>query len=106
MKTIESRIAPNPKEAQIWVDLSADAHGNVRKTWNGKKWVADKDNKSITESEIIDAVKPQLNEIKDTLEDIKANVDFLNTYHDAYILQLIKELAARIEKLEQFIVTE
>ena len=29
MKTIESRIAPNPMEAQIWVDLSADAHGLV-----------------------------------------------------------------------------
>ena len=39
MKTIESKIAPNPMEAQIWVDLSADAHGLVKKYWNGKEWV-------------------------------------------------------------------
>ena len=39
MKTIESKIAPNPTEAQIWVDLNADAHGLIKKSWNGKEWV-------------------------------------------------------------------
>ena len=39
MKTIESRIAPNPMEAKIWIDLSADPHGMVKKYWDGTKWV-------------------------------------------------------------------
>lgn len=39
MKIIESKIAPNPKEAQYWVDLSADANRNVIKSFNGHEWV-------------------------------------------------------------------
>lgn len=105
MKTIESKVAPNPKEAQIWIDLSADPRGLVKKYWNGKKWVV-KENKVIKTDEIIETLKPTFNIINDELEDIKANLNFLNTYHDEYILKLIKELANRIAKLEQFIITE
>lgn len=39
MKIIESKIAPNPKEAQYWIDLSADANRNVIKSFNGHEWV-------------------------------------------------------------------
>lgn len=46
MKTIESRIAPNPMEAQIWVDLSEDAHGLVKKYWNGTEWVVKEEHNS------------------------------------------------------------
>lgn len=39
INTIQSKVAPNPKEANRWVDLSADPHGGVMKYYNGKQWV-------------------------------------------------------------------
>jgi hypothetical protein len=56
MKTIESRIAPNPMEAQIWVDLSADAHGLVKKYWNGKEWIT-KDGNGVSKEEILKSLE-------------------------------------------------
>ena len=106
MKTVESRIAPNPKEAQIWVDLNADAHGLVKKYWNGTQWVIKDQPVHITEKDILDTVKPLFKEVNDQIADINTNIKFLNTYHDEYILKLIKELANRISKLEEFIGTE
>ena len=38
MKTIKSRIQPNPKECDRWVDLSADPMGGVVKYFNGNSW--------------------------------------------------------------------
>lgn len=107
MKTVESRIAPNPKEAQIWIDLSEDPHGLVKKYWNGLKWV-EKDNKpsGVSKEDVIKSLEPQFKEIKDAFKDIQEVLDFLSSYHDEYILKLIKELADRVFKLEQFIVTE
>ena len=105
MKTIESRIAPNPMEAQIWVDLSADAHGSVKKYWNGKEWIT-KDNNGVSKEEILKSLESQFKEIKDQFKDIISRINFLSTYHDEYVLKLIKELADRVAKLEQFIITE
>lgn len=34
---IQSKVAPNPKEASRWIDLSADPHGGVMKYYNGKQ---------------------------------------------------------------------
>lgn len=67
MKTIESKIAPNPKEAQVWVDLSADAHGTVRKIWNGKKWVS---NEQTDNSEVIKVLSNTVSELKDKLNSV------------------------------------
>ena len=47
-----------------------------------------------------------VNPFNSSFEDIKSNLNFLNSYHDEYILKLLKELEKRISKLEQFIVTE
>lgn len=105
MKTIESKIAPNPKEAQIWVDLSADAHGLVKKYWNGTKWVT-KDNNGVSKEEVLKSLEPSFKEIKDQFKDITLRINFLSTYHDEYILKLIKELADRVAKLENYIITE
>lgn len=66
MKTIESKIAPNPKEAQIWVDLSADAHGNVRKIWNGKKWVTN----SNDNSEVVKMLSNEISELQNKINSI------------------------------------
>lgn len=35
MKTIKSKIQPNPKECDRWVDLHADPMGGVVKYFNG-----------------------------------------------------------------------
>lgn len=103
MKIIESKIAPNPKEAQIWVDLSADTHGLIKKYWNGTKWII-KSSNGVSKEELLKSLEPQLKEIKDQFKDITANINFLLTYHDEYILKLVKELTNRVTKLEQFIV--
>lgn len=105
MKTIESRIAPNPMEAQIWVDLSADAHGLVKKYWDGTKWIT-KGGNSTSKEEILKSLEPQFKEIKDQFNNIISRINFLSNRHDEYVLKLIKELTDRIIKLEKFIVTE
>ena len=99
MKTIESKIAPNPKDAQIWIDLSADAHGLVKKYWNGSKWVIKEPSTSITKEDVIKDLEP-------IIKDIKNQIESLRSHHDEYVLKLIKDLSNRISKLEQFIVTE
>lgn len=38
MKTIKSKIQPNPKECERWVDLSTDPMGGVVKYFNGNAW--------------------------------------------------------------------
>ena len=38
INTIQSKVAPNHKEANRWIDLSADPHGGVMKYYDGKQW--------------------------------------------------------------------
>ena len=105
MKTIESKIAPNPKEAQIWVDLNEDPHGLVKKYWDGTKWIV-KGGNGVSKEEVLKSLEPQFKEIKDQFKDIASRINFLRNRHDEYVLKLIKELTDRITKLEKFIVTE
>ena len=105
MKTIESKIAPNPKEAQIWVDLSTDPHGLVKKYWNGKKWIV-KENNIINTDNVINELKPTFNAINDELKNIKSSVEFLLTCPDEYVLKLIEELTNRVSKLEMIVITK
>lgn len=97
MKTIESKIAPNPKEAQIWVDLSADPHGLVRKYWNGSKWV--EKNKSDDNTKIKQYVDNVIIQLTQKFDNI------CNGY-DKTIAKLhndIDLLAKQIDELEQLI---
>ena len=99
MKTIESRIAPNPKEAQIWVDLNADAHGLVKKYWNGKEWIE----KGKSDSNPEDVKSFCVEEI----EKLKYMVELVFQRMDKDIEALtnkINALNARIKELEQLIV--
>ena len=99
MKTIESRIAPNPMEAQIWVDLSEDPHGLVKKYWDGTKWVVKGEHNS---SELKQLVQDEISKINDQI--IKLQNEFTSVTDT--IIKKVNSLWARIEKLEQFIVTE
>lgn len=110
MKTIESKIAPNPKEAQIWVDLSADPHGLIRKYWNGKNWV-EKQNQNNDFSkltadvkflkEYLSALYEEFTEIKNRINSLQQQCMDLNN-----LPATINKLGARINKLEQFIVMD
>lgn len=99
MKTIESRIAPNPKEAQIWVDLSADAHGLVKKYWNGKEWIEKGKSDSNSEDVKLFCVEE--------IEKLKYMVELVFQRIDKDIESLtnkINVLNTRINELEQLIV--
>lgn len=98
MKTIESKIAPNPMEAQIWVDLSADVHGLVKKYWNGKEWIE----KGKSDSNLEDVKSFCVEEIE-KLNDV---VELVFKRMDKDIKTLtnrINALNARIKELEQVI---
>lgn len=98
MKTIESRIAPNPMEAQIWVDLSADAHGLVKKYWNGKEWI--EKSKSDSNSEDVKLF------CTEEIEKLKYMVELVFQRIDKDIEKLtnkINALSSRIKELEQLI---
>ena len=100
MKTIESRIAPNPKEAQIWVDLSADAHGLVKKYWNGVAWVEKNRSKEVDTTTIENICKNEIEKLNNMLNTV------LNQY-DKIIEKLtnrINSLSAKVNELEQLII--
>ena len=99
MKTIESRIAPNPMEAQIWVDLSADAHGLVKKYWNGKEWIEKGKSDSNSEDVKLFCVE-EIEKLKYMAELIFQRID-----KDVEALtNKINALNARIKESEQMIV--
>lgn len=89
MKTIESKIAPNPKEAQIWVDLSADAHGTIRKIWNGKKWVANDNN-----AEVIKVLSA-------TISNLETKLTSIVTQFNAQIVKLSNAIGVLNNKVAQ-----
>lgn len=97
MKTIESKIAPNPKEAQIWIDLSADAHGLVKKYWNGKKWIA---KESTDNTEVIKSFSLQLGNLENKINQI---VNQFNSQLNNLRTENIK-LQNKIANLEKAIV--
>ena len=97
-----------------WFTDSVTSANNVIKSgnldivleyWNGTKWVT-KGGNGVSKEEVLKSLEPQFKEIKDQFKDITSRINFLSTYHDEYILKLIKELADRVAKLEKFIVTE
>lgn len=105
MKEIKSKIQPNHRECQIWIDLNEDPHGLVKKYWDGTKWIT-KGSNGISKEEVLKSLEPQFKEIKDQFNNIISRINFLSNRHDEYVLKLIKELTDRIIKLEKFIVTE
>ena len=111
MKTIESRIAPNPKEAQIWIDLNEDPHGLIKKYWNGNTWVTKDDNQNNNTVKLtadIEMLKAYVSELIEENTQLKTNINWLQQqYSDLYDLTAsVSKLIARVNKLEQFIVTE
>ena len=60
-----------------------------------KKWVTKENNTSS---------KEDIENINKQLEEIKSSVEFLLTYHDEYILKMVKDLNNRVTELEQLLI--
>lgn len=103
MKTIESKIAPNPKEARIWVDLGADPNGSVQKYWKGGKWIVPetKDTNVRFNAEVLEILTAVTNRIEELSRAIAEQSTEIDTLKKANVNNL-----NRINKLEQSIITE
>ena len=112
MKTIESRIAPNPMEAKIWIDLSADPHGMVKKYWDGTKWVEENlKYKGLEEKDVINLINNRLTLFIEQLNEIRLNVNILSekisnfkNYNDENIYKMINDLSERLDEVESNII--
>ena len=103
MKEIKSKVQPNHKECSVWIDLTADPHGSVKKYWNGTKWVAESNNSD-------EQTKAEVNQLKTTVEKLTALIyelqtafDQFQSYDDTKVHNRINKLANRVERLENSI---
>lgn len=103
MKTIASNVAPNPKEAQFWIDLSADPHGGITKYRKGNKWVPINESNSNAEfnKNVLEVLNMLTDKVKTLENQLKAMYkEFETLYNNCDTLN------NKVKKLEQFIVTE
>lgn len=91
MKTIKSTIAPNPKEATHWVDLSADPQGGVTKQFDGVQWV----------EAIRISPRNQVNDDDRILKLQEANIDLYQRLNKAW--EQIHKLQAKVRRLSEII---
>lgn len=103
MKEIKSKVQPNHKECNIWIDLTADPHGSVKKYWNGTKWIAENNNSD-------EQIKTEVKQLKATIEKLTALIYELQTafdqfkpYDDSKLHNRINKLVNRVERLENSI---
>lgn len=74
-----SYIAPNPKEFEYWVDLSADPKGNVIKYYaGGSKWLPLNDDTDNDQSARIKAL--ELGKVDKVEGKVLSSNDFTNAY--------------------------
>ena len=100
MKEIKSKIQPNPKECTIWVDLTADPHGSVRKHWDGTKWVSS-NNDSKSFENIVKIFEAMTQSLITELTELKEKVNAMKPYDDKSIQIKLESLTNRVHKLEQ-----
>lgn len=106
MKEIKSKVQPNYREYQIWIDLSEDPHGSVKKHWDGVKWVKTADNGTEQIHIEIEDIKKSIALLFDQIADLKLALNNVKQYDDTKVHDRISKLINRVNKLEQFIVTE
>ena len=64
---VASKYAPNYKEVTYWVDLSADATGNVIKSYNGSKWITINYSENSDQSERINTIAGKVDTLEQSL---------------------------------------
>lgn len=84
---IASKIAPNYKEVQYWIDLKSDPYGRVIKAWDGIEW------SSIS------------GDITDIIEQIEGKADKADTLDgygitDAYTKEEVNAKVASVYKVK------
>ena len=100
MKEIKSKTQPNPKECTIWVDLTADPHGSIRKYWDGAKWVSS-NNDSKSFENIVKIFEEMTQSLAAELTELKEKVNTIKLYDDQPMQIKLKSLTDRVHKLEQ-----
>ena len=106
MKEIKSKIQPNHRECQIWIDLNEDPHGSVKKHWDGVKWVKTENNDTEQIHIEIEDIKKSIALLFDQIADLKSALNNVKQYDDTKVHDRISKLINRVNKLESFIVTE
>lgn len=106
MKEIKSKVQPNHREYQIWIDLNEDPHGSVKKHWDGVKWVKTEDNNTEQIHIEIEDIKKSIASLFDQIANFKLDLNNVKQYDDTKVHDRINKLINRVNKLEQFIVTE
>ena len=106
MKEIKSKIQPNHREYQIWIDLNEDPHGSVKKHWDGVKWVKTEDNNTEQIHIEIEDIKKSIALLFDQIANLKLALNNVKQYDDTKVHDRINKLINRVNKLESFIVTE
>lgn len=106
MKEIKSKIQPNHREHQIWIDLNEDPHGSVKKHWDGVKWVKTEDNNTEQIRIEIENIKKSIELLFDQIANLKLDLNKVKPYDDTKVHDRISKLINRVNKLESLIVTE
>lgn len=78
MKTIKSRIQPNPKECDRWIDLSADPMGGVVKYFNGNSWAVvggtAEDPEIVELEEKVDSLDKEMGQVLSSVSELETIV--------------------------------
>lgn len=99
-RTIRSYIAPNPKEFDYWVDLTADPKGNVIKYYAGKnKWLPINDDTDNGQNERIKALEDSVVTVENSLTSDSIE-NALSAKQGNVLKGLIDALTARVTALE------
>lgn len=106
MKEIKSKIQPNHREYQIWIDLNEDPHGSVKKHWDGVKWVKTENNNTEQIHIEIEDIKKLIALLFDQIADLKLALNNVKQYDDTKVHDRISKLINRVNKLESSIVAE
>lgn len=103
MKEIKSKVQPNHKECSIWIDLTADPHGSVKKHWNGVKWVAESNNSDEQTKAEVKQLKATVEKLTAIIYELQIAFDQFKSYDDTKLHNRINKLINRVERLENSI---
>ena len=108
IKWVAATVAPNVKEVDYWIDLSADIKGSVIKYHNGKEWIPMNQTLSVNEiKKMISAAFDKLDMTKVSKVEGKqlSTNDYTNEDKKKLnnLVEAVATLTNRINELEQLI---
>lgn len=106
MKEIKSKVQPNHKECSVWIDLTADPHGSVKKHWDGTKWVAENNGVDEQVKMEVDQLKTTIEKLTKIIHELQVAFDTFQQYDDTKLHNRINKLISRVEKIENNIIVD